>query len=190
MCNVLCVMFCKSFQSFSPFSFCHYVVVLLLITFLVSSNISCNKGNMTGTTYGTGTAQPFGTPVFCPDFKWGSRCSIFNFMYSALQIIVCPFFLFCCSFYCLTFFDLRLHRQTFLVFIYDLPDKMMFMSIDTDETRNICKFVAPEFTLSFCGVSVVKSLVVCGGCLHHYLSYCLFFELRFPFIPLVSSSFP
>ena len=100
------------------------------------------------------------------------------------------FFLFCCSFYCLTFFDLRLHRQTFLVFIYDLPDKMMFMSIDTDETRNICKFVAPEFTLSFCGVSVVKSLVVCGGCLHHYLSYCLFFELRFPFIPLVSSSFP
>lgn len=48
----------------------------------------------------------------------------------------------------------------------------------------------PEFTLSFCGVSVVKSLVVCGGCLHHYLSYCLFFELRFPFIPLVSSSFP
>ena len=30
----------------------------------------CNKSNMTGATYGAGTAYPFGAPEFTPGFWW------------------------------------------------------------------------------------------------------------------------
>ena len=45
-------------------------------------------------TSGAGIAYLSGAPEFTPAFYWGSCCSIFSFMCSVLQIVVCHFVLF------------------------------------------------------------------------------------------------
>ena len=41
-----------------------------------------------------GTAYPSGAHEFIHSYQWGSCCSIFCFLYSVLQIVVCPFVFF------------------------------------------------------------------------------------------------
>jgi len=52
----------------------------------------CNKSNKTGVTSGAGIAYPSGAHELTPRFQWG-LC----FLFSVLQIFVCPFFLFIMS---------------------------------------------------------------------------------------------
>ena len=50
----------------------------------------CSTSLTTGATSEAGIIYPFGTPEFTPRFLWDSRCSIFCYVCSVVQLIVCP----------------------------------------------------------------------------------------------------
>ena len=65
-----------------------------VISSIMTYHWVCIKSNMTGVTRGAGTAFSFGALEFTLGFQWSLCCSIFSFLCSVLQIIVCPFVLF------------------------------------------------------------------------------------------------
>ena len=67
---------------------------LPVLSSLMTYHRVCNQNNLTGATSGSTSADPSGAPEFIPGFQWGSCYSIFSFMCSVLQIVVCPFVFF------------------------------------------------------------------------------------------------
>jgi len=79
---------------FTPIYFVGIHVLLMLFVFIniywCPTRFPCQmmfmsfNSNMTGVTYGAGTANPSGAPEFTPSLKWGPCCSIFRFLCSVL----------------------------------------------------------------------------------------------------------
>ena len=65
----------------------HFTVLTSFMTY----HWVCNQSIKTSATTGTGTAHHSTAPEFTPGFYWGSCCSIFSFLCSVLQILICPF---------------------------------------------------------------------------------------------------
>ena len=91
-----CVVLCSVVQIIvCPFSFdhCFFLTYRLLSEHQYCENLTkhvCNYSNMMSATNGAGTAFPSVAHEFTSGFQWGSCCSIFSFLCSVLQIIVCP----------------------------------------------------------------------------------------------------
>ena len=74
--------------------FCMHMIYLSDRNTYSLRNVSSKNGKKTSTNSGAGTVYSSGAPEFTPSFQWGSCCSIISFLFSVLQIVVCPFGLF------------------------------------------------------------------------------------------------
>ena len=102
----------------------HFPVIFSFIT----QHRVCNQSNTTSPTSGSGTAYPSGAPVFIPSFRWGSCYSIFSFMCSVYQIVVCPFFRFLLDIVLavpLRFTDSDFPFGIFKLFFYEMYDSVV-----------------------------------------------------------------
>ena len=105
----LCVLFPMSHVSYSLFIahsvFANVCVVSQFewpsIDLRDLDELLCNWSNTTSATSGAGTIYPSGAPKFTPGVTWGSRCTIFSFLFSVFSYF---FWLLCF----LTFVDVRI----------------------------------------------------------------------------------
>ena len=74
----------------------------------------CNESNSTNATRGAGSAYHSGKPEFTRDFKWGSYCSIFSFLYDVYVDRCLSFFMLAVALVVL----LRLTASDYCLFVW------------------------------------------------------------------------
>ena len=85
--------------------------------------------NTTGATSETGTTYRFGISEFTSGLQCGSRCSIFSFLSSVLEIIVCPYSVWplsCLSFDSDNLFSFSIFKHFAAGIIFQLPIEQIF----------------------------------------------------------------
>ena len=101
-----------------------------------------------GVTSGAGTVHPSGAPEFIPGFQWGSCYSIFGFLCSVLQIVVCSFVLFLFAIVLSVLFSIYYSDYLFGIFNLFLnqstsagiPEKTTKHPQDTDKLLSLKSF--------------------------------------------------